>query len=73
MRDMEQAIRERAYYLWVADGRRDGCAEMHWLSAQRELLAASLEGFARVTISRGVSAHQNMRRKPQAKRSAQAA
>jgi hypothetical protein len=48
MHDLEQAIRERAYHLWVAEGRRDGDADAHWLSAQREVLRASLSTFARV-------------------------
>jgi hypothetical protein len=48
MHDLEQAIRERAYHLWVAEGRRDGDADAHWLSAQREVLGASLSTFARV-------------------------
>jgi hypothetical protein len=39
-RDLEQQIRERAYHLWAADGRRDGCSERHWLAAEREVLAA---------------------------------
>jgi Protein of unknown function (DUF2934) len=50
MQDLEQAIRERAYHLWIADGCRDGNAHDHWLNAQRELLAASLGTFARVTV-----------------------
>jgi len=48
MQDLEQAIRERAYHLWVADGYRDGNADAHWLAAQRELLASSLESVGRV-------------------------
>jgi hypothetical protein len=51
MQDMEQAIRERAYHLWVADGRPDGSADQHWLAAQREMLAASLGEMGRVTLS----------------------
>jgi hypothetical protein len=51
MQDLEQAIRERAYHLWVADGFRDGNADAHWLTAQREVLALSLGSFARVTVS----------------------
>jgi hypothetical protein len=47
MQDLEQAIRERAYHLWV-EGRRDGDADTHWLLAQREVLSASLSTFARV-------------------------
>jgi len=50
MQDLEQAIRERAYHLWIADGCRDGNAAAHWLSAQREVLATSLGTFARVTV-----------------------
>jgi hypothetical protein len=30
MQDLEQAIRERAYHLWTADGRQEGNAEAHW-------------------------------------------
>jgi hypothetical protein len=50
MQDLEQAIRERAYHLWVADECNDGNADSHWLVAQRELLATSLGGIARVTV-----------------------
>jgi hypothetical protein len=50
MQNLEQAIRERAYHLWIADGCRDGNADDHWLNAQRELLAASLGTFARMTV-----------------------
>jgi hypothetical protein len=56
MQELEQAIRERAYHLWVADGCRDGNADTHWLSAQREVLASSLGNFARVTVSDAASA-----------------
>ena len=42
MSNLEQATRERAYHLWVADGCRDGAGDAYWLSAQRELLNASL-------------------------------
>lgn len=50
MQDLEQAIRERAYRLWLADGCRDGNADAHWLTAQREVLAVSLGTFARVKV-----------------------
>jgi Protein of unknown function (DUF2934) len=49
MQDVERAIRERAYHLWIADGRQDGNAEAHWLTAQREVLAASLENLGSVS------------------------
>jgi hypothetical protein len=42
MQDLEHAIRERAYHLWIADGRPEGNADGYWLSAQREILATSL-------------------------------
>jgi hypothetical protein len=51
MQDIEQAIREHAYHLWVADGCRDGNAEKHSLAAQREVLAASLGDIGRVKTS----------------------
>ena len=38
---LEQAIRERAYYLWVASGCTEGDADRHWLAAERELLASA--------------------------------
>jgi hypothetical protein len=39
MQNLDEAIRERAYHLWIADGRRDGKADAYWLSAQREILS----------------------------------
>jgi len=45
MDNLEDAIRERAYHLWVADGRPEGNADNYWLNAQREMLAQSA-GFA---------------------------
>jgi DUF2934 family protein len=36
MQDVEQTIRERAYHLWIADGRNDGNEQAHWLAAQRK-------------------------------------
>ena len=38
MTDTEQHIRERAYHLWIANG-RNGPADAHWLAAEREVLA----------------------------------
>jgi hypothetical protein len=49
MSDLEQKIRERAYQLWIENGCEHGKAEMHWLAAQREVLAAALGGVARVS------------------------
>ena len=48
MQDLEQAIRERAYHLWIEKGCQDGNAETHWLAAQREVLASSLSTLGSV-------------------------
>jgi DUF2934 family protein len=48
MQDLEQAIRERAYHLWMEQGCQDGSAETHWLAAQREVLASSLSTLGSV-------------------------
>lgn len=56
MSDLEQAIRERAYQLWMEGGAEHGHAERHWLEAQREILATSLGAVARVSA---VSAHES--------------
>jgi len=42
MPNLEEAIRERAYHLWIADGQPDGQADLYWLDAQREILTMSL-------------------------------
>jgi hypothetical protein len=42
MQDLEEAIRARAYQLWIESGCQDGQADAHWLAAQREILGASL-------------------------------
>jgi hypothetical protein len=42
MQDLDAAIRERAYHLWIADGCPEGNADAYWLDAQRELLATSV-------------------------------
>jgi hypothetical protein len=51
MQHLEQTIRERAYHLWLAAGQPDGDADSYWLSAQREILAASVGGTASETSS----------------------
>jgi hypothetical protein len=48
MQDLEQAIRERAYHLWLEEGRQHGNAEAHWLAAQRDILASSLSTLGSV-------------------------
>jgi hypothetical protein len=51
MQDLEQAIRERAYHMWMEAGCPDGKADAFWLGAQREIVAASLASIARVTTA----------------------
>ena len=43
MPKLDETIRERAYYLWSADGQPEGKADIYWLNAQRDVLATSLE------------------------------
>jgi hypothetical protein len=49
MPNLEEAIRERAYHLWIADGQPEGKADVYWSSAQREILTTSLEGSSETT------------------------
>jgi Protein of unknown function (DUF2934) len=49
MQDLQRAIRERAYHLWIEGGCQEGHAENHWLAAQREVLGASLAELGGVT------------------------
>jgi Protein of unknown function (DUF2934) len=55
MQNLEETIRERAYHLWVADGRPDGNAEAYWLSAQREILTTSLDSSVTQAAESGVT------------------
>ena len=66
MQDVEQAIRERAYDLWIREGRQDGSAEAHWLTAQREILACTLENLGSVSAT----AKSKKRKKTSAKKAA---
>jgi hypothetical protein len=50
MYDIEQAIRERAYHLWIEGGCQDGHADAHWLAAQRDVLSAALGTIATVSV-----------------------
>ena len=54
MHDLEQAIRQPAYHLWIEFGRQDGQADNYWLAAQREVLSASLGEIGRVIASNAV-------------------
>jgi hypothetical protein len=41
MRELQNEIRERAYHLWIADGRPHGDADAYWLKAEKELLSTA--------------------------------
>jgi Protein of unknown function (DUF2934) len=56
MQNLDEAIRERAYQLWIADGQPDGQADLYWLNAQREVLTISLESPSNDTDSVSVTA-----------------
>jgi Protein of unknown function (DUF2934) len=45
MLNLEEAIRERAYHLWMAEGQPEGKADIHWLNAQHEILTMSAESL----------------------------
>jgi hypothetical protein len=51
MTNLEEAIRERAYHLWTADGQPEGNADVYWLNAQREILTTSLDGSSSSTVT----------------------
>jgi hypothetical protein len=56
-----EAIRERAYFMWLDSGRVHGNADAHWLAAETELaaeaevLAASMETVARLMAFSGTA------------------
>jgi hypothetical protein len=69
MQDVEQAIRERAYHLWLESGCQDGSADTHWLEAQREVLSASLDEIGQATAT-SKSAKPKTTRLPRKKKKA---
>ena len=74
MQDLEQAIRERAYGLWIESGCPNGNAEEYWLAAQREVLSACLGTFARVSVNEpGVPKKSSKQRKAKSKKAQVAA
>ena len=68
MQDLEQAIRERAYHLWVESGCEDGNADAHWLVAQREILSESLGEMGRVAVGEPVKSAKPKAKRPRKKR-----
>lgn len=65
MQNVEETIRERAYHLWVAEGRR-GDEVGHWLAAQREILASSLKDLGSVTAPKAKKPKKASARKAKA-------
>jgi len=55
MPNLEEAIRERAYHLWIADGQPEGNADVYWLNAQREILTTSLNSSETAATPHGGS------------------
>jgi hypothetical protein len=39
MTSIDQIIRERAYYIWLHEGRPDGCSDRHWARAAEQVYA----------------------------------
>ncbi len=69
MTNLEEAIRERAYHLWTADGQPEGKAELHWLRAQREILTTSLAGSSGTHAAGSASATAKPAKEAKATRS----
>jgi hypothetical protein len=72
MTNLEEAIRERAYHLWTADGQPEGKADVYWLNAQREILTTSLEGSGSNTAADSAPMTTRPAKKAKAVRSAKA-
>jgi Protein of unknown function (DUF2934) len=53
MNDRDAELRERAYYIWEADGRPDGRAHLHWQMAE---IAAAVLRYMEVPFDRRGSA-----------------
>jgi hypothetical protein len=70
MTNLEEAIRERAYHLWTADGQPEGKADVYWLNAQREILTTSLEGSSSHTAADSAPVTTRPAKKAKAARSA---
>jgi Protein of unknown function (DUF2934) len=56
MPNLDEAIRERAYHLWIADGQPEGKADIYWLNAQHEILTTPVESLASTDAAAGTVA-----------------
>ena len=53
MPNLEEAIRERAYHLWIAGGQPEGQADIYWFNAQLEILTTSVESLGNAAAAAG--------------------
>jgi hypothetical protein len=69
---LEQRIRQRAYEIWDAVGRPEGASHLHWLAAEREVLAASSFGTstARPKATASKTGHRAKPARPRARKTA---
>ena len=63
MPNLEEAIRERAYHLWIADGQPEGKADIYWLNAQLEIFTTSVESLASAAAADTVATKPTKRTK----------
>ncbi len=50
--NLEQQIRERAYFLWLDAGRPHESPDVFWLAAQREIVSTQLAGMGHVKAAK---------------------
>jgi Protein of unknown function (DUF2934) len=48
--ELEEAIRLRAYFIWMDNGCEHGNANAHWLAAEDEIMLASMDAAAQVMV-----------------------
>jgi len=53
--NLEQQIRERAYFLWLDAGRPAESSDVFWLAAQREIVSSQLAGMGHVKAAKSSS------------------
>jgi|HubBroStandDraft_5_1064220.scaffolds.fasta_scaffold2680594_1 hypothetical protein len=63
MRDLQNEIRERAYHLWLADGRPHGDADAYWLKAEKEILSTAVPRPRLVKTVKTAQAAKRVRQK----------
>src|ERR1700692_2673706 len=70
--DRQQRMRQRAYQIWVAEGRGHGRHDEHWQRAEREIAEEELR-IAAAIADRAAGTATSARRRPTAAGSEQAA